>query len=195
MIFLVRISSLVLIFGFFGMPRTFCQSHFALPIEQSEVIRMFNDTALLVNPSTVKCKLDSEHTLYLVRHSDGSTSQSLRILDLIEGTKYSFYSDWQIKQLIEFHHGCEEGIQIKWHGNGQIQEHGHMICLSSDTLITDSFFLYDDITGEKTLVTTQTTALSVKDGKWFYYNENGRQIKFQIWFQGELKEEVLMEDD
>lgn len=171
------------------MPQLYSQSRIALPLNKIVSERMLNDSALIMNHSNVIYSLDSEHDLIIVRQPDGSINQGIIYLNQLEGSQYSFYSTGQVKEIIQYSQNCADGFCIKWHFNGRIQEYGHMICLSNDTLITDSLYRYDELTGDSILFVSRRSEFSVKDGLWFYYDETGDLSYVQSWYRGELKSE------
>lgn len=189
MTFLAKTSSLIGIIWAVSAPHLFSQSRIVLPLNKTEVERMLHDSVFLTNNSTVTYNLDSEHDLIIVRQSDGSINQGLSYLNQLEGSQYSFYGSGQVKEIIQYHQNCADGFCIKWHANGRIQEYGHMACLSNDTLITDTLYRYDELTGDRIVFISRRSELSVKDGLWFYYDETGDLAYVQSWFRGELKSE------
>lgn len=83
------------------------------------------------------------------------------------GNQYTWFQNGQIATYYEVENGKQNGKEIKWNEKGQKLEEGAW------KVFTEGKF----------------NAMSRKDGKWLYYDYNGKLHKEEIYEDGELKEE------
>ena len=74
------------------------------------------------------------------------------------------------------------GIYFKYHSNGKLKNKGFYTFQTGKIKIHE----INPDTGETDLVIIDTNELSVKDGIWEYYDNNGKLIKTEKYIKGEL---------
>jgi antitoxin component YwqK of YwqJK toxin-antitoxin module len=114
----------------------------------------------------------------------------------VQGCYIEYYSNGMVKKKANYRDGFRSGVYTEYYSNGKLKLQGqYQEQLSDDEKqrLCNEYSQENLETGE--LETSIQCDDGMKEASWSFFNKSGHLIKTQIWVLGELKEEVLMEDD
>lgn len=110
------------------------------------------------------------------------------------GLTQTWYANGQIKSIDNFIMGCHSGNSWAWYSNGFLKSTGSYWIEFNNSVIylnqssIDTIKTIDTVTLEDQFLIISTDCVEIKDGLWYYYNDNGELQYTENYIRGKLED-------